>query len=159
MKIALFVTAFFALAVHAQEFKSPDDALGFLDAHFKVSTYTRKGTEWTNPVELQFNIGELNLFQYYGTIDEKHYIEYNEDELAKMVGDETPDGVLFFYWHEIKSVTLQDNDGGYWITITGPVYNYDSDYKDASRTLYVLDKENAQKIKRAIEYCIKALSE
>lgn len=153
-KLFLFITAILALPVAAQEFDSGDDALKFLSQNFKGSTYVKTGDTWTDPVELMFDINEINIFLYHGTIDEKYYNDYNKDKAAKLVPDETAEGVVFFTWPEVESVNLELKNGQYWLTIYGPVYNDKSQKVADSRTLYIADKEKAQQIKVALEYCL-----
>jgi hypothetical protein len=158
-KIFLFITTLITFTANAQEFESVDDALEFLGDTFKGSTYVKTGNSWSDPVELMFDINEINIFQYRGTILEKDFTQYNKQEAAKLVADNTVEGILYFNWPEIISAELVNKNGEYWITIEGPVYNDKSKLVAERRTLYIADKGNAEKIKEAIEYCIIELAE
>ncbi len=153
-KIVLFITALITLSATAQDFASADDALKFLNEHFKGSTYVKTGDTWTDPVELMFDINEINIFQYRGTVSEKNYMLANKSEAAKLKPDDTIEGVQFFNWPEVVSIEMQNNNGQYWITINGPVYNDKSQLMAQSRTFYVADKANAELIKTALEDCL-----
>jgi hypothetical protein len=153
-KIFLFIAVIVSLSATAQEFDSGDDALKFLSQNFKTSTYVKSGETWTDPVELMFDINEINIFLYHGTIQEKFHNDYSKDKVTELVPDDTENGVVFFTWPEVESVNLELKNGQYWLTIYGPVYNDKSEKVADSRTLYIADKEKAQQIKVALEYCL-----
>ncbi|KOS05118.1 hypothetical protein AM493_02995 [Flavobacterium akiainvivens] len=154
-KIFLIIVSFVAFSANAQEFSTATDALKFLTDNFKVSTYVKEGATWKDPVELVFDINEINIFQYRGIIAEKSYTtQYNKAEADKLVPDATVNGILFLTWTEVSSIDLQNKNGDYWVVINGTVYNDKSEPIAESRTFYIADKAKAQQIKTALEYCL-----
>jgi len=153
-KLLILFTTFVGFSAQAQQFESADDALEFLSNNFNASTYTKTGDAWTDPVELMFDINEINLFQYKGTISEKNFTGHNKSEVAKLTSDKTAGGILYFNWREVAAIDLEEKNDDYWITITGPVYNDKSELVGNSRTLYVANKCAAQQIKTALEDCM-----
>jgi hypothetical protein len=153
-KYIVLLFAVITLPVAAQEFESGEEALTFLNQHFKGSTYVKAGDTWTDPVELIFDINEINIFSYRGTLQEQYHNDFTKDKTARLVPDRTVEGIVFFTWTEVINIDLQLKNGQYWIVINGPVYNDKSEPVAENRTLYVAEKDQAQQIKAALEYCL-----
>lgn len=160
-KMKLFLLQCFFLigfSANAQTggYETVDDAFLFLDEHFKGSTYIKQGDYWKDPVELHFFKKDFfSIFHFHGTILEKHYMEYNMEEMSKMIPLENPYGALYFRWKEIRSISLDIKAGNeYWLTIEGNLYDDDNNLIDTVRSLYVSDDDKAIQIKEALEYIV-----